>query len=532
MSSKYNKISQATKDGLDGTKHVTRLHDVPGLIRFTDKPVPVSPPKIEAMKFKSSPTRVSVDSFKENETTSTFSGSLNNVSNRRNDPKGSTDFDEEVDVNSAVRKAIEKAQESIRIAKESVGRKKKGLQSFSNKTFKDSFKVEGTSSQVFPDFKDGKKLLVVKKVIDEINEKISKKSTKECSIPVQSCNIYKHEHETLCSNEVDRETTKTETLEAAHEDQAYNMFYKGKMNQNVPQGSYQNDSEKLEEVLEQKDVQNVESDKGGEEVLELFENAKIHDEEGTCEMFCDDFEMTQEDNITDESKEETLDESFDQEFNVKSAGDDKVSEETDNIDGIYVESNIVDMYDNIVETTQDVTEDKESTEEAVASEVCEKTSMDQNESDEDEYEVKSEVNDARCVKTDMDESNKQKNIIDNLAAENDGNANEIKDSLESRYRDKEDETEEPGPSNASGQDHFRRIYEEAAAKERERVRNRSVVERAISEARERAYAEARERAERQRADVKKAIEEARQIKMAEAGEKAAKASVAKDCFCK
>ncbi|KAJ0540187.1 putative DnaJ domain, Chaperone J-domain superfamily [Helianthus annuus] len=304
------------------------------------------------------------------------------------------------------------------------------------------------------------------------------------------------------------------------------MFYKGKMNQNVPQGSYQNDSEKLEEVLEQKDVQNVESDKGGEEVLELFENAKIHDEEGTCEMFCDDFEMTQEDNITDESKEETLDESFDQEFNVKSAGDDKVSEETDNIDGIYVESNIVDMYDNIVETTQDVTEDKESTEEAVASEVCEKTSMDQNESDEDEYEVKSEVNDARCVKTDMDESNKQKNIIDNLAAENDGNANEIKDSLESRYRDKEDETEEPGPSNASGQDHFRRIYEEAAAKERERVRNRSVVERAISEARERAYAEARERAERQRADVKKAIEEARQIKMAEAGEKAAKASVA------
>ncbi|KAJ0899546.1 putative Chaperone J-domain superfamily [Helianthus annuus] len=296
------------------------------------------------------------------------------------------------------------------------------------------------------------------------------------------------------------------------------MFYKGKMNQNVPQGSYQNDSEKLEEVLEQKDVQNVESDKGGEEVLELFENAKIHDEEGTCEMFCDDFEMTQEDNITDESKEETLDESFDQEFNVKSAGDDKVSEETDNIDGIYVESNIVDMYDNIVETTQDVTEDKESTEEAVASEVCEKTSMDQNESDEDEYEVKSEVNDARCVKTDMDESNKQKNIIDNLAAENDGNANEIKDSLESRYRDKEDETEEPGPSNASGQDHFRRIYEEAAAKERERVRNRSVVERAISEA--------RERAERQRADVKKAIEEARQIQMAEASEKAAKTSVA------
>ncbi|KAM0044040.1 hypothetical protein Hdeb2414_s0010g00348481 [Helianthus debilis subsp. tardiflorus] len=453
MSSSYNKISQATKDGLDGTKHVTRLHDVPGLIHFTDKPVPVSPPEIEAMKFNSSPARVSVDSCKENETAS---DSLNNVSNGRNDPRGSTDFDEEVDVNSAVRKAIEKAQESIRIAKESVGRKKKGLQNFSNKTFKDSFKVEGTSSQVFPDFKDGKKLLVVKKVIDEINKKISE-STKEYSIPVQSCNIYKDEHETLRESKENKDEV-------------------------VSRGSYQNDSEKLEEVLERKDVQNVESDKGGEEVLDLFENenefeddhdAKIRDEEGTSEMFCDDFEMTQEDNITD-----------------------------------------------------DVTEDKEPTERADASDVCEKTSMDQNVSDEDEYEVTSEVNDARCVKTDMDESNKQKNIIDNLAAENDGNANEIKDSLESRYRDKEDETEEPGPSNVSGQDHFRRIYEEAAAKETERVRNRSVVERAISEARERAYAEARERAERQRADVKKAIEEARQIKMAEAGEKAAKASVA------
>ncbi|MFS7962816.1 hypothetical protein Hanom_Chr08g00730941 [Helianthus anomalus] len=80
MSSKHSKISQATKDGLDGTKHVTRLHNVPGLIRLTDKPVPVSPPKIEAMKFKSSLARV----------------------------ENSADFDEEVDVNSAVRKGSRK----------------------------------------------------------------------------------------------------------------------------------------------------------------------------------------------------------------------------------------------------------------------------------------------------------------------------------------------------------------------------------------------------------------------------------------
>ncbi|KAA8537600.1 hypothetical protein F0562_027208 [Nyssa sinensis] len=57
--------------------------------------------------------------------------------------------DEEVDVNSAaaasavaLRKAIEKAQESIRIAKESMERKKAGLQSFSKSSSKDGLNVK------------------------------------------------------------------------------------------------------------------------------------------------------------------------------------------------------------------------------------------------------------------------------------------------------------------------------------------------------------------------------------------------------
>ncbi|KAL4584285.1 hypothetical protein LXL04_008881 [Taraxacum kok-saghyz] len=67
----------------------------------------------------------------------------------------STCFDEELDVNSAagasaaaLKKAIEKAQESIRIAKESVGRKKEGLKTFSTKTFKDSLKVKARMEHV------------------------------------------------------------------------------------------------------------------------------------------------------------------------------------------------------------------------------------------------------------------------------------------------------------------------------------------------------------------------------------------------
>ncbi|XP_076887583.1 uncharacterized protein LOC143537772 [Bidens hawaiensis] len=95
-------------------------------------------------------------------------------------------FDEELDVNSAaaisaaaLRKAIEKAQKSIRIAKESVGRKT----GFSSRSFKDDLKVKAKdkmkerdykheSTAFFSDFVDGQKLFGAKKVTNELHGKI------------------------------------------------------------------------------------------------------------------------------------------------------------------------------------------------------------------------------------------------------------------------------------------------------------------------------------------------------------------------
>ncbi|MFS8000062.1 putative DnaJ domain, Chaperone J-domain superfamily [Helianthus anomalus] len=108
-----------------------------------------------------------------------------------------TCFDEELHVNpaaAALRKAIEKAQESIRIAKESVGKKKDGLRGFSSKSFKESLKAKvrvanvnadvehkekdhkNGSTVVFSDFDDGEKLFGAKKGINELHEKISERS--------------------------------------------------------------------------------------------------------------------------------------------------------------------------------------------------------------------------------------------------------------------------------------------------------------------------------------------------------------------
>ncbi|GKD95981.1 hypothetical protein Tco_1379878, partial [Tanacetum coccineum] len=118
-------------------------------------------------------------------------------------------FDEELDVNSdaaasaaALRKAIEKAQESIRIAKESVGRQKDGLK-YSSKSFKDSLKVKrrvanvsaGEEQQEKDDIikvrnhhkhvADGEKLFGAKKVIYDIYGKIAE-SAKNIEIPIWS----------------------------------------------------------------------------------------------------------------------------------------------------------------------------------------------------------------------------------------------------------------------------------------------------------------------------------------------------------
>ncbi|KAI3761216.1 hypothetical protein L1987_51628 [Smallanthus sonchifolius] len=154
--------------------------------------------------FKSYPSKVS----------SPPAASATNLDNHKDYQKRSTVkneefpptcFDEELDVDSvaavstaALRKAIEKAQESIRIAKESVGRKKGGLRGFSSKSFKDSLKVKARvanvnageeqkekddrvkerdhkngSTVVFQNFSDGEKLFGAKKVVNEIHRKIS-----------------------------------------------------------------------------------------------------------------------------------------------------------------------------------------------------------------------------------------------------------------------------------------------------------------------------------------------------------------------
>ncbi|KAJ0543839.1 putative DnaJ domain, Chaperone J-domain superfamily [Helianthus annuus] len=146
---------------------------------------------------------------------------------------------EELDVNSAaaisaaaLRKAIEKAQENIRIAKESVGRKK----GFSSKSFKDSLKVKAKtvnvkggeeckekddkmkekdhkheSTVVFPDFMDGEKLFGAKKVIHELHGKIPELG-KNAEIPIQYP-VELRESKILCSSKRVVGETESEPIE-------------------------------------------------------------------------------------------------------------------------------------------------------------------------------------------------------------------------------------------------------------------------------------------------------------------------------
>ncbi|KAJ0818652.1 putative DnaJ domain, Chaperone J-domain superfamily [Helianthus annuus] len=146
---------------------------------------------------------------------------------------------EELDVNSAaaisaaaLRKAIEKAQENIRIAKESVGRKK----GFSSKSFKDSLKVKAKtvnvkggeeckekddkmkekdhkheSTVVFPDFMDGEKLFGAKKVINELHGKIPELG-KNAEIPIQYP-VELRESKILCSSKRVVGETESEPIE-------------------------------------------------------------------------------------------------------------------------------------------------------------------------------------------------------------------------------------------------------------------------------------------------------------------------------
>ncbi|XP_076940395.1 uncharacterized protein LOC143609551 [Bidens hawaiensis] len=309
----YNKISQRSKDGLDGTTHVTQLHAVPGFTCFVDESTSqpnketvnqkasssngvnvnsgkrdfrekqTSQSSVEFSKhqeeslsddrnfktfeadFKSRPSKVSSspESKKEikkqkppatsqpknetkKQTSQTVVGSQSrnsrdeavsdnknfktfhanfksypskvsssspphatNLDNYKNDQKISTTtneelpppcFGEEFAVNSAaaaLKKAIENAQESIRIAKESVGRKKEGFKRFSSKSFKDSLKVKSRVTNVNTDedpkgkdhknenFYDGEKRFGVKKVINETQVKDSE-PVKNAGIPIMS----------------------------------------------------------------------------------------------------------------------------------------------------------------------------------------------------------------------------------------------------------------------------------------------------------------------------------------------------------
>ncbi|KAF5806713.1 putative DnaJ domain, Chaperone J-domain superfamily [Helianthus annuus] len=700
FSMSYNKINPKSKDGLDGTKHVTQVPPVTGFTCFVDEPVmEAGKPNLSAFNIKSSRNVVRkennpVESISEDKKAKTFdvdfkrcpsmvSSSPIGVVNDKDDSKRSvnsepskTDFDEEIDVNSAafaLKKAIEKAQESIRIAKESVGRKKNGLRSFSNNKFKNSSKVEEQkrrdedSSQgfqdvgrnrkyggtvVLPSFTESEKLFVAKKFIDEIHEKISE-SVKDSKFvddtvasnatqvtseteakPADSAG--KDEHANSCSEAVDTETSNIQTSDFVHECQTDNKIvdeYEAEIEVSEPtidilehptvvkeleseenanevsEDSNRNDNEnrldaslelleneKQENVLEHEEVEYEESEKHEEieEASELVEsekesehdrNSEIRKGEETSEVFddiCDnkleesevnlhdDCETKQEDDHAVESKGERLDKSCDQEFDEKSVEDDDVIEETVDTDRVHVASNDVEMNDVNVETTQDIEVSCEF--QAEEADFCEKTSIDRTVSDnnESEYEVKSDEsniidnladlgieNDVRSESSSgsthgekiIDE---ESNMIDNLAdlgSENDVRSESSSASThgettideESNIKPPRTETpdtentneikgkivEESGPNKVSRKDRVKTIDEEAAAKEREWEKNRLAVDRAIREARERAFAEARERAERERAAVEKATEEVRQRMMAEAHEKVSKASVMK-----
>ncbi|KAI3777452.1 hypothetical protein L1987_47252 [Smallanthus sonchifolius] len=186
--------------------------------------------------FKSYPSKVSSPS----------AASATNLDNHKDYQKRSavktdefppTCFDEELDVDSAaasstaaLRKAIEKAQESIRIAKESVGRKKGGLRGFSSKSFKDSLKVKARvanvnageeqkekddkmkerdhkngSTVVFQNFADGEKLFGAKKVVNEIHGKISE--------PVKNSEVELNNNRMVCNSKQVVAETETESVE-------------------------------------------------------------------------------------------------------------------------------------------------------------------------------------------------------------------------------------------------------------------------------------------------------------------------------
>ncbi|KAL8257053.1 hypothetical protein R6Q59_029094 [Mikania micrantha] len=198
--------------------------------------------------FKSYPSKVSsppaasatnLDNFKDYQKRSTT----------RNEEFPPTCFGEELDVNSAsaaLRKAIEKAQESIRIAKESVGRKKEGLKGFSSRSFKNSLKVKARvanvdageeqeekddkmkesdhkneSKVIFQKIADDEKLFGAKKVLNETHGKISE-SVRNSEIPLTSSSEL-NDNKMVCNSKqvvgrIEAESTESNKCEDPHKD--------------------------------------------------------------------------------------------------------------------------------------------------------------------------------------------------------------------------------------------------------------------------------------------------------------------------
>ncbi|XP_071704259.1 uncharacterized protein [Rutidosis leptorrhynchoides] len=622
----YNKISPKSKDELNGTKHVTQLPATPGFIRFIDEPVLVSSPKTEANNSKSSPVRVTVDSSKENVSvpkvrkSNTFdidfgihsrSNAAMNFESYKTDTSESgpggfsrTDIDAEV-VNSdasasaaALKKAIEKAQESIRIAKESVGRKKKGLKSFSKKCKMENVNVD-TSSQVladvrtnrkyadkvnYEDLMDGEKLFVAKKVIDEMNGKILESSNECCNRFEDNNTIVSKPAQVMCETEsipfdsaekdecakssfevVDTEKSRTESSDVIYAYRTSNMFVESVERAYEPDEIADVDvSQNVEDEKEDfRESSQPDNEQRSNEKQETAEEAQTYDIgiEDTEVNIRHDYEIRQEDNRAYEIKEEydevsscddnvveetekvNLRDDYEirkeddhnradeiKEYDEVSSFDDNVVEETDGIDEIRVASNVVNTSDD-VETNQDVddvavagafreseVEETELMKEADASDEEEAFSNDV----EDDNEVKLEENDTQSESSSgtvhdvqlevEEESNEQKNIPEETNIQvPDNKIPDVNDTEKTAV----DEIEETGPSKVYVKEDSRRIAERTAKN------NRLAVERAIHEARERAFAEARERAERDRAAVEKATEEVRQRMMADVIEKVA-----------
>ncbi|KAI3504771.1 hypothetical protein L1887_26479 [Cichorium endivia] len=537
----YSKISQKSKDGIDGTRHVTQLHAIPGFTCFIDETETV-PPLMEAKNHESSPIHGGLDSSKRSKhhpgdfkvhpsTVSSPSASEN--------PHGAFPPDylnEELDVNSAasaLKKAIEKAQESIRIAKESVGRKKKGLRSFSGKSSKGRMedvntgeehkckdevkRVFDASSQVFHDVgrnrkysMDSEKLFVAKKFIDEIHGKFSE-STKECSILKENTEVRGETVEVDVSKE-SKENKDEVRVSNAHE------LVKELNELNLSQKVEDEKEIHQEEVLEEENIKNADTHRKNSDVDVDDESDKFYKvceikTEGSAQMcdnsiqeskeseqdcddnleeseasLQDDCEMNQEDNYRDETKEESLDNFCDQEPDEILSSDDNVSEETDKNVETFQETDTGfaqnGTEDNDVQSESSFSEEEESKIQVPHEEIPGIASTNDNQEPVNEKEKTMEVNEEMTT---------------------------------SPHREKEDEVRETGPSKVVGKDH-QRSSNEVSDREREREKDRLAVDRAIREARERA----RERAER--AAVEKATEEIRQRMMADAREKAAKAS--------